>query len=145
MLALAALATFLCGAVAVRLGRQPAGVPPRVTREIFPPSEHLLVVAARLKEKERVVARLRDGELTLLEAAAWFRFLNDNPPEHPAVFRTRFPGRSDGEKACRQVIAWVKTTLFRTVPESQAASEVSRLEAELAALLAEHEHIELPW
>jgi hypothetical protein len=145
MLALALVSTSLCGALAVRSGRQAARLPPSSLREHYPPLEQAVVASRRLKEKERVVARLRAGELGLLEAAAWFRFLNDNPPEYPSAFRARYPGRSDGEKACRQVIAWVKTELYYTVPESQAASEVRRLEAELAALLAEHEHIELPW
>ena len=70
------------------------------------PAEESEIVHERIKAKNRVVARLLAKEISLLEAAAWFRYLNDNPPERPCDFRRMMPGASDGEKACRQVVEW---------------------------------------
>jgi hypothetical protein len=98
------------------------------------------VVQDRIKGKIKVIDRLLAGELTLLEAAAWFRHLNDNPPEAPLDYRTHWPGGSDGEKLCRQVIYWVR---MRRSPEAEGSAE--RLERELEELLAAGSEVELPW
>src|SRR5262249_13050091 len=45
---------------------------------VAPLTEKHEVIAQRHRAREQVVTRLLARELTLLEAAAWFRFLNDN-------------------------------------------------------------------
>src|SRR5262245_28791097 len=64
--------------------------------------------AARLAAKGRLSIGLLEGRLTLLEAAARFRALNQTRREPCwASWRSPFPGRSDEEHLCREVIAWV--------------------------------------
>src|SRR5262245_21325647 len=53
---------------------------------VSPPDDPTRIVQARMHAKNRVVERLLVGELSLVEAAAWFRFLNDNPPDHRSDF-----------------------------------------------------------
>jgi hypothetical protein len=103
------------------------------------------IVTDRIRVKQKVVERLLAGELSLVEAAAWFRFVNDHPPDCRCDFRRAMPGRSDGEKACRQVLAWAELDLKAGMPESQVELVRCRLEGELASLLAEGDEIELPW
>ncbi len=112
---------------------------------LSPPAQECEVHHRRTRTKTQVVDRLLAGEFTLAEAAACFRFLDDNPPEYPADFRSRYPGDSEGERACRQVIAWVATRLRTPGHGSKGAGVFRRLEAELQALLAEPGGVELPW
>jgi hypothetical protein len=117
---------------------------------VAPLSETHEVIEQRHRARERVVDRLLARELTLLESAAWFRYLNDNPAECRSDFRTRTPGGSDGEKACRQVIAHVQGRLGSQVAAgglsaSQATFVLSGLEEELDSLCAHSDTIELPW
>ena len=108
-------------------------------------SEENRVIQQRLVAKNRVIDSLLAEEMNLQEAAAWFRFLNDNPPEFPCDFRERTPGRDEGEKACRQVLQWVRTRLPLQLPESQGTALVHHLESQLDALLADSDSVELPW
>jgi hypothetical protein len=99
----------------------------------------------RARARSQVVKRLLQDDLTLLEAAAWFRFLGDNPPELPDDFRKRYPGDSDGEKACRKVICWAQALLRLPGANSQTADRLQRLEDELDSLCARTGTVELPW
>jgi hypothetical protein len=115
------------------------------TRPLAPPSDECQIVIRRIAGKQRVVERLLEGELSLLEAAATFRSLSDNPPEFPCPFRLGTPGRSDGEKACQHLIRWLESYLLSRITRSQATEIVCRYQAELDALLVENEEITLPW
>jgi hypothetical protein len=55
------------------------------------------------------------------------------------------PGRSEGEKACRQVLAWVESHLQGMMPESRLELLRCRLEGELSSLVGDGETVELPW
>jgi hypothetical protein len=112
---------------------------------LLPCSEEVKVQQQRIRAKAEVVDRVLARELSLAEAAAWFRFFNDNPPECRDDFRRCIPGRSDGEKACRQVIGWARARLNCRLPDSPTAAAVARLEDELTALLTEGEVVQLPW
>lgn len=112
---------------------------------VMEPGEAALVVQQRMKAKTKVVERLVAGELTLVQAAAWFRQLNDTPWEHRCDYRRQWPGNSDGEKLCRQVIAWTRSDLQFRMPESQASALLCQLEGELEMILAERDTVELPW
>jgi hypothetical protein len=109
------------------------------------PSPKSEILLERVKARVKVIQRLVEGELSLLEAAAWFRFLGDHPAELPDDFRSHYPGRSDGEKACRQVIGWTESHLRARGDYSTRERLLRGLEDELNALCGEHEVIELPW
>jgi hypothetical protein len=70
------------------------------------------------------------GRLTLLQAAACFRDLNQQPPEfHWELFRAQTPGMSDDERHCRAVIDLIR--LDRTVEAASVARLVQELEGHL--------------
>jgi hypothetical protein len=117
----------------------------RGSRLLAEPPEGGHVASERIRAKSRVVSGLLEGEMTLVEAAAWFRFVNDNPPEYPCLFRETITGRSDGEKACRQVIYWVRARLRAEMTASQADLVLCRLQGDLDTLLAQDDAVELPW
>jgi hypothetical protein len=78
--------------------------------------------------RRRVALDLAAGRLTLLEAAEHFRDLNGSYPGFSWYqFRHHFPGSSDDERHCRQVIQFVALET-ETGP---AAVARKRLEAEL--------------
>jgi hypothetical protein len=109
------------------------------------PSEASHIATGRIGAKSKLVRRLIDGELNLLEVAAWFRYVNDHPPHHRCDFRKTTPGCGDVEKTCRQVLAWVEADLQTRMPRSQADQVLGRFERELDTLLAETGTVELPW
>jgi hypothetical protein len=110
-----------------------------------PPSVETRLFIRRFAIKDRIIRELLAGDITLLEAAAGFRFVNDHPPECPCLFRTMVSGDSDGEKACRHVILWVRSHLLAAGATTRAEAVLGRLEAELRTLLASGDGIELPW
>jgi hypothetical protein len=81
----------------------------------------------RLEAKQRVIADLIGGRLTLFEAAARFR---------------RASGGGDGEALCRAVIGWAHLALSDRPERAEVFSEV--LENELQAHLARHGVVLLP-
>jgi hypothetical protein len=90
----------------------------------------------RLAAKTAVTRRVVGGELTLAEAAAWFRYLDAaNPPTGESSAQVD-AGLSEEEQFCRQVMRWAKAQAPAdgAAPE-QAEALARRLEAELAALL----------
>jgi hypothetical protein len=124
---------------------RPARVPGNGLGVVMPCSEEVEIKQRRIQAKGQVVDRLLAGDLSLVQAAAWFRFLDDQPEDWPDDFRRRMPGRGDGDKACRQVISWVRIRLTGRLVRSQGAAAVDRLENELNVLLAENDDVELPW
>jgi hypothetical protein len=109
------------------------------------PGEEIRIADDRATRKTEVIDRLLAGELALLEAAAWFRHLNDNPPHCPCDFRRLHRGASDGEKACRQVLEWARCAAATRHTSGVAAKILARLERELEERAATDEPIELPW
>jgi hypothetical protein len=101
------------------------------------------VTRRRMAVKRAIIGRLAHGELTLLAAAALFREANETPADWQDPYRLLWPGKSDGEKLCRQVICWAEQEAKAT-SSSQAAALVARLNAELEQLLEEHGTVRLP-
>jgi hypothetical protein len=97
----------------------------------------------RLALRGEVVRQLIAGELTLPEAAARFKQLNEQMAARRDYFRERYPSLSAEEAACRQVILWAEVELRHTAPE-RAAEVVRRLEAELEGHLQCDGKVELP-
>jgi hypothetical protein len=91
-------------------------------------------VSQRGLAKGRLAVDVAAGRLTLLEAAARFRELNSQwPPFDWHLWRgfihVRFPGVSDDEGLCRQVIICAKSALWEKPEEAELVA--CRLEAEL--------------
>jgi hypothetical protein len=97
----------------------------------------------RLERRERVMHALLDGKVTLLEGAALFRALDHEPPLfHWGYFRTFWPGDTDEERHCHELIGFVYSVLSST--DQVRAEEVrDRLRAELCERLCDGP-LELP-
>jgi WD40 repeat protein len=92
--------------------------------------EQFRALLRRLKAKNRLAREVIDGRLTLLEAAARFRNLDLKPPPFAwDALRSIYPGASDDELHCREVIFFVRAEQ-RDRPGTDAGI-VARLEAEL--------------
>jgi hypothetical protein len=103
--------------------------------------DHIL---QRIELKDRVIADLLEGRLTLLQAAAWFAHLNDGgPPQFRELGDLFFHGASRGERLCRQVIQWCVVEL-RDRPSCETGPILERLEEELRSHLEQHGTVELP-
>jgi hypothetical protein len=94
----------------------------------------LAVVERRAVAKEQIAIDLVAGRLGLLEAAARFRELDTEVPDaNPGRSHLSFPGHSDEERYCRQVIYHVQS-LLDSLSQTQAAT-IARLQAELEGRL----------
>jgi hypothetical protein len=71
-------------------------------------------VIRRLARKERAVQMLLAGQLTVLEAAAHYRLLDNGPPLfYWDKWREVTPGHSDDERYCWEVIRYVRAVVHR--------------------------------
>jgi hypothetical protein len=101
------------------------------------------LILDRIALKEEVMADLLSDRLTLLETAAWFRRL-DRADGGPIWGPRSFPGNTEDERYCRQVLSWVKIQTTSWAP-SQREMLQCRLEEELQDHLASHDgRVELP-
>jgi hypothetical protein len=92
--------------------------------------ELLQLVRAREGGRERVDDDLLGGRIGLLEAAARYHDLNASGPEDGRELLPCFPGDSDEERCCRQVIQRIGARLRRESP-GEAQRVTDALEAEL--------------
>jgi hypothetical protein len=106
--------------------------------------DQLKQVLLRSDAKDAVVADLIDGRLTLFEAAARFRAVNESNPQ-AEQWLTGFPlGDQPYETAlCRSVIRRVEVEL-RPRGSKLGHGIVARLEAQLADHLKRHGSVRLP-
>jgi hypothetical protein len=88
----------------------------------------LNVAPGRIAYREKIIEDLIGGQITLAKAAAQFEELNATYSGDAMVF-AMFPGVSEEESRCRQVIVWVKSVLEDR--PYQANSVMERLENEL--------------
>ena len=84
----------------------------------------------RLEARTRIARKLIDGRLSLLEAADRYRDLNETAADFDWYgFRHSYPGQSDDERTCRQVI---KTAVCLAEDDARQLVVVTeRLEREL--------------
>jgi hypothetical protein len=92
--------------------------------------EQLRVASCRSTEEERLAQDVAAGRLGLVEAAGRFRDLAaEDPVLNPEAFRRTYPGDTDEERYCRQVIRFVQLSLGEQPGADPAVA--GRLEAEL--------------
>ncbi len=80
----------------------------------------------RVQAKILVVEEVVQGRLTLLEAAAWFHWLNANPPHLP--FREKMPGQESLEERCCQAVITYTRLHERAAAGNSGDSVADRLE-----------------
>jgi hypothetical protein len=108
----------------------------QMTREAQTSIEHL-------RSKNTAAEALSRGEMTLIDAAAFFRSQYEDPKSWHHPHRPR-PRLEDGESWCRFVIHWTETKIRQEHSASRAAAVRQRLEAELQRQLAYHGTVKLP-
>ena len=111
--------------------------------DILGPDELGRVLTVRCKAKGEIIDRLRTRDLTLFEAAAWFRQVNLEPAQYVEKSWRHYEGNSEEEKLCRQVIAWAKSSLSSRMPASELELFLSGLEGQLAGWLCAEGRVEL--
>jgi chorismate mutase len=89
-------------------------------------------VLRRMAERQQIAREVADGRLTLHQAAARFRLLNSEEAACRGGLAFAFPGRTEEERLCRQVIAWTRGA-FVGQPTEHAERVINRLKAELDA------------
>jgi hypothetical protein len=95
------------------------------------------IAKRRSEARQRIIQEVIEGRETLLGAAASLRAIDTNPSDFPPEYPKFFPGGSEGERLCREVIIRVTNALQDTAPD-QVRSQTARLEAELQEHLREH-------
>jgi hypothetical protein len=91
--------------------------------------------------KRHLAQEAAAGVRPLTEAAALFGELNRVPPELIVMDHPTLRGRSEGERLCRQVIAYARGLGW---PETVPSSAAARMEAELDQELARYGTLRLP-
>ncbi len=92
-----------------RLAKQGAAGQPEPLDET---RRQIEAIVHRVNSKRHIARELIAGRLTLLQAAGQFRALNQAPPRlHWKEFCAAYPGDSDEERHCREVIAVVTLEL----------------------------------
>ncbi len=161
MVKLLRLAVMTCGVVAVPLVAallhpewasdlgikpwslsRPPSAPASQCSSILP-GPQTLAVNRRIEEKQHAIDLLLAGQRTFFETAALFRRLNDDYPKLPLY--PDIHGDSYEERICRQVIIWVRGTLYmRGYPEERIAEVSARFERELSEHMRQHGTVCLP-
>lgn len=108
----------------------------RLTREVQEALE-------RGRTKDRIADMTVSGEMSLLEAAAWFRSLHQDPRSWNDFAHPR-PGEHEGKAWCLAVIDYVEAKTRYEQSASQAEVVQQRLQAELQAQLDGRADVELP-
>jgi hypothetical protein len=143
-LAACLVAMVTCLAVLLAVRDWPNAPEHSNSKEVHPPKPQVQYVERRIRAKGVVVERLLEGELSLVQAAAMFRRLNEHPPAC-RVDPRHCPGKSEGERLCRQVLGWVEAVLrTRGLTPSEIESALCPLQCELQTLLDQNDEIELP-
>jgi len=92
----------------------------------------------RIETKEEIVKDLIHGETDLLHAAVQFRNLNAVYAEYMDLLHMKFPGRTDDECVCRNVIEY---TTICVANRTDRGEILERLEAEYARFRQSQIHL----
>jgi hypothetical protein len=93
------------------------------------------ILLARIEKRKEITLQLAAGRMSLFEAAAKFKRLNREPNPSPHRMENFFPGASDNERLCRQVIEWLR---HQPMPSKQREQALAQAEADLRDHLACH-------
>jgi hypothetical protein len=108
-------------------------------------AEHLeklqRVVNWAINERAALLSDLLAGRSTLFETAAGFRDIQLVKDRCGRVVSLPFPGRTEEEQLCRQVIAYVETQILE---EPEGPATVARLKKELQEHLERYGTVRLP-
>jgi hypothetical protein len=100
-------------------------------------------IARRIAAKLRVIDQLLAGELDLFRAAACVREIDLESPTRNSL-ADFFPGKTEEERRCRQVISWVEVRGRDTMDRREVERRIADLESVLAARLREDARFTLP-
>ena len=104
--------------------------PAQVAESSGKPLDEDAALLRRVGAKEGLAGKVMDGQMTMLQAAALYRGLDEGPPTFPwEAFRHAYPATCDEESHCREVIAFVRAAL--AVRGDQEGTLADCLEAEL--------------
>ncbi len=98
--------------------------------------------ADRVSSKGEIAEALKNGQMTLLEAAAYFRWLHEDLQSWHHPFRPR-PELNDGASWCREVIEWTDRYTSTQPTANQPSALRQRLEAELQEVLKKQDRLTL--
>jgi hypothetical protein len=87
--------------------------------------------------RHQITCDVIDGRLSLLKAAAAFHEINTRAPAVPKGALLAYPGETDEERVCHQVINHVNTELEFRSESDQAQMSVNAADTVLARLQAE--------
>jgi hypothetical protein len=90
-------------------------------------------VFRRIELKERLVADLIAGRVTLAEVTPQFLELNRDRPGYMLAIRASYPGRTDEERTARTVLQYAERQLAQ-FPSASHAAIAARLENEFSDL-----------
>jgi len=104
--------------------------------ELYPSTKSPALPGADVLEaRYPIVCGVIDERLSLLEAAVAFRDLNRRSPVPAEGLLEKYPGDTEGDRLCEQVLAFVRVELDRRL-EAPAAHEPSETHADPAVVLA---------
>lgn len=112
---------------------------------LSPSGPHHEALLQRQEGKRKVIAQFLAQDLTLLEAAAAFRQLNNTPSSYPVLW-SLLPGRCEGEKCCLQVLNWAECEWRGQgrISDADIDALLHRLREELADHIRRHGKVVLP-
>jgi hypothetical protein len=99
-------------------------------------------VLQRIEIKESLITQLIEGRATIPEVAAHFKMLNSGRVDYLALYHKQYPGASDDECYCRNVVAFADARLSRQ--GRQGSEQTERLRRELDRLLRSNGPFVLP-
>lgn len=97
----------------------------------------------RVQAKAKIAEALQNGDMRLIDAAAYFRSLHEDPKSWHHPRRPR-PDPRDIVGWCREVIAWTVNYTSPDLSPDQTAALRQRLEAELQEQLERSGAVTLP-
>jgi hypothetical protein len=101
------------------------------------------VLLPRCEQRAKIATQVCEGQMNLFDAAAEFKRLNLLPSPSSYNPIGDFPGDSENERVCWQVISWVKSNTIQ-MPPSQRQAVLDRLTADLMEHLACNGTVILP-
>jgi len=103
------------------------------TREVLPRDPDIEIMKRCAEAKNQVAGEWINGEITLPEAAEEYRTINASRPPHLPASLKGYPGNSEEERLCRQVMMYAE---FILRGRSDAKAVLARLESELETYVA---------